>query len=163
MPEPYRASTPSPLLWTVNDAVLAVDAATGELLWRHDVEGMVRKLLPIGDHVALVLSQALEIVHLATGEIACAMDFPFHITTAVGAVGGIVAAGPCGAISVGLDGDVRWSIVEGRAPGTLAGRALVMQDGFGEERWTETVTGSNIRHVPGLLHEGQVAQPDIQD
>lgn len=160
MPDPYRAATTPPLVWTVKDAVLAVDPATGELRWRHDVDGVVRKLLPIGDHVALVLSEALEILYVATGEVSCAMDFPFRITTAIAAAGGIVAAGPEGALSVSLDGDVRWSIVQRRVAGK---HTLVMEDGFGAEQWTEAVTGSRFQHVPGLVHDGQVAQPDLED
>lgn len=160
MPEPYRTDAALPLVWTVKDAVLAVDAATGELRWRHDVRGVVRKLLPVGDHVALVLRDALEIVDLATGEVSCAMDVPFPITAAIVTLGGIVAAGPEGAISVGLDGDVRWSVTQRRRGSK---HSLVMEDGFGEEGWTEAVSGSTDRHVPGLLHEGHVAQPDIAE
>jgi len=163
MAEPFRASPSSPLVWTVKDAVLALDPVTGELRWRHEVQGTVRKLFPMGDQVVLVLPSAVEIVHLATGELTVAMDTPFDITTAIPAMGGLVVAGPEGAISVNLDGDIRWSVGQ-RLGGILkGGRELIMEDAAGQVQWKEQVTGSSFAHVPGLLHDGLVSQPDFGD
>ena len=48
MSEPYRAAPTPPLVWTVKGAVLAVDPATGDLRWRHSVDGLVKRLFAVG-------------------------------------------------------------------------------------------------------------------
>ncbi|HJK95058.1 MAG TPA: PQQ-binding-like beta-propeller repeat protein [Polyangiaceae bacterium LLY-WYZ-15_(1-7)] len=162
MSEPYRAAPTPPLVWTVKGAVLAVDPATGDLRWRHSVDGLVKRLFAVGEHVALVQGDGLQVLRLDTGELTLTVELPFSASAGIAIPGGLFLAGPEGAAAVGFDGRIRWSAALRWGEGLLdMSRHIVMEDENGLPHWRQEVVGNAPHEHPGLLYDGQVAQPDL--
>jgi hypothetical protein len=153
----YRDAPPSlPLIFTVRERVLAVDAESGALRWEQPLPGGAGRLFLVGETL-IVTGRSTTIAHcfdVDGGAPQAKLDLGFRAETGLVRGDRLFLAGDDAIACITASGALAWGA-------WLEGRDLVFRNREGEELWR--MTGARLGDTsinPGLLLGDQTAQPD---
>lgn len=158
----YRDPPPSePLLLTIGQMLLAIDHASGELLWQLRLPTAVIRMFRAANRLLLVGSDRVFGVDIASAKSLGGSDLPFTPRTGLLHDGRLFLAGSSGVACLDLDCNLLWNAVRPAMTETWSfDFTLHCKREDGTELWdVDTgVTGT----APGMCLGEEISQPDLE-
>ncbi len=163
----YRAAPIEPLILSLGQGLLALEPATGRVLWSLSVEAAITRLFRVGERLLVLAASKVTCIDPATGAVIGVVDVDFFPeagvvcgTDLVLVHGKMVMGNRPSVVCLTADGAIRW-----KAHSTLESKGLLDGETLFRSFAADGTVVSEARYgllgeAPGIVYRDAVIQPD---